>query len=191
MEYTKKALRKYVKEYRSRIKPEEKAFWDKGLLANLQPFHLEKEKVVYAYISVNGEAETGPLIEELLSAGVRVAVPLVVKTSTDKWLDFYYITGPDDLEPGVFGLLEPKKTCRRAMDKNCPVIVPGVAFTREGGRSGYGGGFYDRLFAAEPEHKKIAIAYDFQIFPELESDTYDIMMDYIVTPTEVFQRTEE
>ena len=99
MEYTKKALRKYVKEYRSRIKPEEKAIWDKGLLANLQPFHLEKEKVVYAYISVNGEAETGPLIEELLSAGVRVAVPLVVKTSTDKWLDFYYITGPDDLEP--------------------------------------------------------------------------------------------
>ena len=86
MEYTKKALRKYVKEYRSRIKPEEKAIWDKGLLANLQPFHLEKEKVVYAYISVNGEAETGPLIEELLSAGVRVAVPLVVKTSTDKWL---------------------------------------------------------------------------------------------------------
>ena len=47
MEYTKKALRKYVKEYRSGIKPEEKAIWDKGLLANLQPFHLEKEKVVF------------------------------------------------------------------------------------------------------------------------------------------------
>jgi 5-formyltetrahydrofolate cyclo-ligase len=191
MEYTKKALRKYVKEYRSGIKAEEKAIWDKGLLANLQPFHLEKEKVVYAYISVNGEAETGPLIEKLLSAGVRVAVPLVVKTSTDKWLDFYYITGPDDLEPGVFGLLEPKKTCRRAMDKNCPVIVPGVAFTREGGRSGYGGGFYD-TFLAKFDGVSVGLCREAQFSDDLRSegiiDAHDLPAQLVVTENRILRR---
>ncbi|MBO5574497.1 MAG: 5-formyltetrahydrofolate cyclo-ligase [Clostridium sp.] len=188
MDYSKKALRKTVKELRQGIAPEDKAEWDRNLEENLRGFHLENSPVVYAYISVKGETETGGILEKLLHAGVRVAVPRVMRDASGKWLDFYFISGKEDLEAGTFGLLEPKFTCEKAEDANCPVIVPGVAFTPECIRNGYGGGFYDRLFEKEPNHLKIAIAYDFQIFEQVEHDALDVRMDYVVTPTQIYSK---
>lgn len=190
MEYSKKELRRIVKERRKAIRPEEKEVWDRGLFGNLKTFGLEKAKTVYAYISVNGEAETGPFIESLLESGVRVAVPLVRRKDGRKWMDFYYIRGEQDLEPGTFGLLEPKESCEQAADRTCPVIVPGVAFAPDGTRNGYGGGFYDRFFEQEPSHPKIGLAYAFQIFPEVEREATDIPVDAIVTPDEIIRIAE-
>ena len=53
-------------------------------------------------------------------------------------------------------------------------IVPGLAFTRDGRRVGYGGGWYDRyLAAAAPDAVALAVAYSFQILDDVPTDAND------------------
>lgn len=185
-DYSKKTLRKTVKAYRAAITAADKEVWDARLLERVKALGWDSADTVYSYVSVKGEAETGLINQWLIRQGVRVAVPLVVKTDAGKRMKFYYITGPQDLEPGVFGLLEPKKTCAAASSMDCPVLVPGVAFSREGYRVGYGGGFYDHFFEDEPHHLTCALAYDFQIFPEVERGPYDLPVQRILTPEHAY-----
>ena len=83
---------------------------------------------------------------------------------------------------GCFGIPEPKKSCMTAEETDAPVIVPGVAFSERFERTGYGAGYYDRFFEKEPQHRKIAICYDFQIAEAIAVDQYDVLMDQIITP---------
>ncbi len=60
-------------------------------------------------------------------------------------------------------------------------IVPGLAFTRTGGRLGYGGGWYDRLLAGtDPSAILLGVAYPFQVVEELPSESHDIRLTDVV-----------
>ena len=63
------------------------------------------------------------------------------------------------------------------------MILPGVAFDSKKNRVGYGGGYYDKYLDKHPNHKTIALAYDFQILPMVPHDSYDKKPDYIITET--------
>ena len=77
------------------------------------------------------------------------------------------------LEPAVADVVEPKDVAAW--------IVPGLAFTMDGRRLGYGGGWYDRLLAASRgDAVKIGVAHGFQIVDELPSEPHDVRMDRIV-----------
>lgn len=68
------------------------------------------------------------------------------------------------------------------------LIVPLVAFGRDGARLGYGGGFYDRTLQNLRSGARvlaIGVAYDAQHDPDLPQEATDQKLDYIVTPTEV------
>ncbi|WP_352397650.1 5-formyltetrahydrofolate cyclo-ligase [[Clostridium] aminophilum] len=187
---TKKDLRAEVAQRRKNTRPEEREAWKAGLYENLSRVMdevLGDQKTVYAFVSVHGEADTERIIRSLLDRGIRVAVPRVEKEAAGKTMHFYYITGPQDLEKGGFDLLEPKSGCERADEKTCPVITPGVAFCDEGWRCGYGGGFYDRFFAAEPDHKRIAIAYEQQFFDTVPHENFDLRPDRIVTEKRILR----
>jgi len=90
----------------------------------------------------------------------------------------------EELEIGTYQLLEP------IVDKKMPfpisnievVLIPGVAFDRNGYRLGYGGGYYDRFFAncLTPMYK-IGIAYDIQIIDHLPVLKHDYPVDEIIT----------
>ena len=57
-------------------------------------------------------------------------------------------------------------------------IVPGLAFTRDGRRLGYGGGWYDRLLAsARKGSLKIGVAHEFQVVEDLPHEPHDIRLD--------------
>lgn len=71
-----------------------------------------------------------------------------------------------------------------------PVIVPGVAFGQDFSRLGYGGGYYDRFFEREPDHRKIGICYEFQMETALPSEDFDVKMDVIATPDRCLAREE-
>ena len=61
-------------------------------------------------------------------------------------------------------------------------IVPGLAFTRDGRRIGYGGGWYDRyLAAAAPDAVALAVAYPFQILDDVPTDPNDRRVTDVVT----------
>ena len=179
-------LRKKVLELRKNLKEEETAGWDNAIFQKIKEMELEKQfDTIYCYISVRGETGTEALIRWYLEQGVKVAVPRV----KGKEMDFYYIDRFEDLEPGCFGIPEPNKGCRLAECQEAPVIVPGVAFSERFERTGYGAGYYDRFFEKEPQHKKIAICYDFQIAEAIAVDQYDVLMDQIITPERKLSRS--
>lgn len=136
---------------------------------------------VLCYCSHRGEMDTMQLIRALLAEGRSVSVPMVVGHSV---MHAHRITSCDDLVPGKFGILVPAKP--DPVDTSPQVsLCPGFAFTERGDRVGSGYGYYDRYLAAHPEVTAIALAYDFQLVPELPTDPMDQRMRYIVTDQRV------
>lgn len=84
------------------------------------------------------------------------------------------------LHLGAFNIEEPDGAETTPVEDIEVIIVPGVAYDRNGHRVGRGKGYYDRLLASS-RALKIGIGYDFQLIDEIESDTHDIDMDIIVT----------
>lgn len=132
---------------------------------------------VYLYASFGGEVDTFGLMDALWQQGFSVALPRVA----GERMDFYLVRGREDLVPGFRDIPEPAGHCEEADCRQAVVITPGTAFTRKGDRMGYGGGFYDRFFSEEPEHKRVAVCYPFQIFPELPTEEHDKRMDMVIT----------
>ena len=104
--------------------------------------------MIFAYMSYRSEADTMPVIEHAFAEQKCVAVPRVVLLDGEQGsgkMVFCRIMSLDDCVKGTYGILEPKKDCQvvRA-DENSLILVPGCAFTRDGLRMGYGGGYYDR-----------------------------------------------
>lgn len=91
------------------------------------------------------------------------------------------------LETGAFNIEEP---VGEELVNPCEIeliIVPAVAFDRNGTRLGRGKGFYDRLLSAT-KAVKIGVAYDFQLFEELPSEPHDIPVDIVITQNEYLER---
>lgn len=137
----------------------------------------QEAEEVYLYASYHHEADTMELARIWLKQGKRLAYPRV----EGREMAFYWICSLEDLEPGCKGILEPSQTCVKAENGYAPMLVPGVAFDRMGGRVGYGGGYYDRFFEREPKHFKAGYAFSFQIFETVPRDRYDICMDVVLT----------
>ncbi len=133
-------------------------------------------KTIYGYLPYNQEVRTVPILQRALEDGKRVAVPKVYGDE----MRFIYIAGFDDLEKSAMGIPEPIADGPVADDPTALVLMPGLAFDLQGHRIGYGGGFYDKFLAAEPNHPTIALCYDFQILPRLETDTFDVPVDLVL-----------
>ena len=95
-------------------------------------------------------------------------------------MKFLYITDFDRVAKGYAGIPEPVEDGPVAEDPGALVLMPGLAFDPEGHRIGYGGGFYDRFLAREPGHPTLALCYDFQMLPRLETEEFDIPVDWVI-----------
>lgn len=142
----------------------------------------KKSKLLFVFVSYGSEVDTHKLINHALYSGKRVCVPKVIdKVNGMKAVE---IRCWSDLIEGYRGILEPelKETSvveEKAIDL---VIVPGVAFDINGGRLGYGGGFYDRfLLKLKDECHIIAVCYKEQVVNELPMDEHDIKINCIIT----------
>jgi 5-formyltetrahydrofolate cyclo-ligase len=93
-----------------------------------------------------------------------------------------FITMEDlsQVAPGYAGIPEPIADGPVADDETALVLMPGLAFDREGRRIGYGGGFYDRFLAQEPNHPTLALCYGFQMVEKLETEEVDIPVDQVL-----------
>ena len=144
-------------------------------------------RTLFAYIDAKNEISTEELLADAWKQGKTVAVPRVNGNS----MEFYVIRSREDLEPGGFGILEPKADCPQADDETGLLLAPGVAFDYGGRRVGYGGGYYDRYLAAHPDHPVWGIAYECQLFEEVPAEETDRPMDQIVTEKGFRKKTEE
>jgi len=135
-----------------------------------------KANTIYGYLPYNQEVRTVPMLQKALEDGKRVAVPKVYGEE----MRFIYLTDMTHVAPGYAGIPEPIADGPVADDPEALVLMPGLAFDPEGHRIGYGGGFYDRFLAAEPNHPTLALCYDFQMLPRLDTEEFDIPVDCVL-----------
>ena len=131
---------------------------------------------IYGYLPYNQEVRTVPMLEQALRDGKRVAVP---KVYGDR-MRFLLMTDLSLVEKGYAGIPEPVADGPAADDPRALVLMPGLAFDPQGHRIGYGGGFYDKFLEEEPGHPTLALCYDFQMLPQLDTEEHDIPVDCVI-----------
>jgi len=147
------------------------------------------------YLDVRSEVRTRHQLGDALRSGKKIVVPYcTVDDSGANKLGLWHLTSTDELVVGTWSILEPprerwgdprKEVDPRELDL---VMVPGVAFTRDGARMGNGKGYYDRLLdRVRPEAPLIALAYECQLFTELPVSPHDVYMDKVITEKAVYQ----
>jgi 5-formyltetrahydrofolate cyclo-ligase len=143
---------------------------------------------VALYAATRGEIDPGALRPLLHRAGVTVAYPRVVSTDPPA-LEFVSVEADTALVPGRFGILEPP----HAPDVDASVLdpaeldlvlVPGIAFGRDGHRLGFGFGYYDRALSAAARALRVGLCHAFQLVDHLPPRTGDEPVDLILTPRE-------
>lgn len=178
----KAGLRQHLLTARLALSPGLRSTWDlaaQGQLIASNAF--AAARTLLLYMPFRGEVATSAIADTARAAGKRVVLPKVVRSGHG--LTLHQIdSDPGDLAPGAFGILEPRAgTPQVARNEIDLVVVPGVAFDRQGGRLGYGGGYYDRLLADLPTACKLGLAYALQVVDRLPREPHDVPMDGLAT----------
>ncbi|MFZ5645191.1 MAG: 5-formyltetrahydrofolate cyclo-ligase [Bacillota bacterium] len=146
-----------------------------------------KAQSVMVYVDFRNEVLTGRLINQALQSGKQVSVPITdvkgKRLTPSRILDY-----PGDLEPGAWGILEPREGCVRPLDPLGIdfIIVPGVAYDEGGNRLGYGGGFYDRFLPRTGQGAVyLAPAFEVQLVEDVFPGPLDVPVHIIVTEERV------
>jgi 5-formyltetrahydrofolate cyclo-ligase len=182
----KKPLREIMLLRRDNLSAEERMLKSGAITVKLTGVpELENANTVMVYASFRSEVDTGPIISWCRQQGKRVALPKVTGAGT---MEACLVGDPRvDLQPGVWGILEPASgsECLDPSEIDV-VIVPGVAFDLHGGRLGYGGGFYDAyLSGVRADTLLVGIAFGAQVVASVPTDRHDVRMDVLVTETDV------
>lgn len=173
----KKELRQMIREKKRAMTEEEicrKSEQLGQLFADTDAYR--QAKTIYGYLPYNQEVRTVPMLEQAIRDGKRVAVPKVFGDE----MKFLYLDDLNRVAKGYAGIPEPVDDGPEADDPTALVLMPGLVFDRQGHRIGYGGGFYDKFLCAEPNHPTVALCYDFQVLPLLETEEFDIPVDLVL-----------
>lgn len=137
-------------------------------------------KNICCYLDYNNEVKTDYLIKRALEDGKNVYAPKIFKDNT---MEFFLINHDTEFLKNKFKIKEPKYNVKKFQNSNFPsiFIVPGVAFSKEKFRIGYGGGYYDKWIENNPNNIYIGFAYDWQIIDKFNVNEYDKKIDYIIT----------
>jgi 5-formyltetrahydrofolate cyclo-ligase len=146
--------------------------------------HLPRGAVVSGYWPLPGELDIRPLIHQIHEAGHRIVLP-VVKAKNQPLL-FRHWTPGTPLVQGSFRVMTPPEGAPELEPQ--VLLVPLLAFDRDGYRLGYGGGFYDRTLEmrrreAHSGHPVLAIgiAFSAQETESLPRGPFDQRLDWIAT----------
>lgn len=173
----KKTLRSQIRQQKRAMTEEEICLRSEKLAEKfLASEAYRNAETIYGYLPYNQEVRTTPMLEQALRDGKRVAVPKVYGDE----MKFIYLEDLSQVEKGYANIPEPIADGPVAEDKTALVLMPGMAFDPQGHRIGYGGGFYDKFLAAEPEHPTLALCYAFQLLPALDTEEHDIPVDHVI-----------
>ncbi|MBO1263622.1 5-formyltetrahydrofolate cyclo-ligase [Proteiniclasticum sp. SCR006] len=133
---------------------------------------------IFIYVGTEIEVDTSLIIKDALAKGKKVVVPKTIELGH---MEACEIDSMEDLHPGRHGILEPENTLYRLEpDKIDVAFIPCVAYTGEGYRLGYGGGFYDR-FLPRGKFKRILLAFGAMEVKKLPVDHFDEKVQGILT----------
>ncbi|WHY65714.1 5-formyltetrahydrofolate cyclo-ligase [Neobacillus sp. SuZ13] len=181
------SIRKDMKEQLSRLtKPLYEDYSNKIACRLYEDSDWKQAQVIGITISKSPEVDTYQIIERAWELGKQVVVPKC--DPKEKRMTFRRITDFSQLETVYYGLLEPIEALTNQMsaDRIDLIIVPGLAYTREGYRLGFGGGYYDR-YLQNYSGKTLSLAFAQQLVPQLHVEDHDIPVSKIITNDEVIK----
>jgi 5-formyltetrahydrofolate cyclo-ligase len=185
---SKRVLRRDFRQARQALSPEERSELDEALRRRLlRASRLREARRIGAFWPFDGEPDLTPLLRQWASAGIEIALPVLCEHGDRlRWRAW---------EPGQpmtlnrYGIPEPRTAAEIELQALQALLIPVVAWDREGGRLGMGAGFYDRslepLASRGQAHRPllVGVAYDRQRASTLPQDPWDVSLDVVVTET--------
>lgn len=155
----------------------------------------QRAETVMWYIDCRSELRTQWALPDAIKSNKRIVVPYcTVDEKGDNKLGLWRLESMDELIVGKWKILEPPRDQWGSADKEVAaneldmVMVPGVGFSRDGGRMGNGQGYYDRLLdKVRPDCYLVAPCYESQLFDELIVGPHDVFMDRVVTESATYE----
>lgn len=144
---------------------------------------IKKADTIMLYLDFNNEVKTDKLVQNLISMGKRVVSPISVK-ETRELLPYEIKDLNSNIKISDYGIREPDPQTSQYIDPKeiDVVIVPAIAFDKNGFRLGYGAGFYDRfLITLRDDAITVGVAFELQVFDEIPIEDHDVKLDYIIT----------
>jgi len=175
----KKELRRLIAERRTSADPALLAEESARLVQEIEESEFFKAAgCVMAYWPMKGELDLRALIIKHHPAK-RFVLPVVAGDV----LELRLFEGEARLVTGSrYGILEPDGATFRDYAKIDLVLVPGVAFDREGYRLGHGMAYYDRLLPRLTRAHKVGVGFDFQLVESVPVEPHDEVLDAVVVP---------
>ena len=144
------------------------------------------------YCALPTELDLSSLATAFFQAGCHIHFPRVA-SKTAKNLEFVRILEgeqPDSLQwtRGSYGIQEPREDLPAINPEDLDLIfVPGVAFGEKGERIGMGAGYYDRFLLQNSKALRVALAFDFQVYSDLDQKPHDQSLHWIFTESREFK----
>jgi 5-formyltetrahydrofolate cyclo-ligase len=174
----KQALRPILLSRREGVGAADRAAWSQTIESRVLALpEVKRAKSVFCFISHGPEVNTHGILNMLLSQDKTVLVPRILRGEPMRAVRFLHWA---ELAPGTLGIPAPVNS--KTYDGHVDVVItPGLGFTRDGVRIGYGRGYYDRWFATCPHSLRIGVAFDCQLLDSLPADQNDAVLHRIVT----------
>ena len=169
-------LREQLKLARLALSQQQRAEFDQAIHARLKA-RVEQAATVFCYVSTDIEVNTREVIDRLRTLGKTVLVPKIINMERMIAVRF---DGWEKLQAGQLGILTPGHDA----EWQSPIdlcITPGLGFTLDGKRIGYGKGYYDKWFAAHPHAARTALCYECQVVDDMPVTETDVRVEKIIT----------
>ena len=161
--------------------PERRAHDAAGIVERLKPL-VGARATVMGYWALPSEPDLKSALAEWSEQGCRVCLPRVLGAE----LTAVQVKSFDHLNRSELGVHEPDPAHGTPLDPGeiDVVLVPGVAFSRDGGRLGRGAGYYDRFLARlNPTALKLGVAFSCQLFDTVPLEPHDVILDQVICET--------
>lgn len=155
----------------------------------------EQAETVLWYVHCRTEVRTMETLDKVLGQGKRCVIPYCTEDEFGQnKLGLWLLRDLSELISGCWNIPEPPANRWFEPDRQISadeldlVLVPGVAFDRDGGRLGNGAGYYDRLLANVRSDTCLAgVCYQSQLVAQVETGPLDVSMDIVITENQVYQ----
>lgn len=139
---------------------------------------------ILIYLPIKGEVDLSKLFKS------RNPKKFILPRINSNKLELHYVTNLSETELNKYKIPEPMKNLPFAKAQEIDLaIIPGVVFSQNGHRIGYGKGYFDRLLK-KTNCPKIGVAYNFQIVNNIPGESHDVPMDIIITENKTMRINE-
>lgn len=172
----KKECRKLIRELKERYSLDKKRKLSAEIWQKVERNeHFQQARTVLVYWSMDDEVYTHDFVRKWAQEKV-ILLPCVRGNE----LEIFYYEGEESMCPGEsFGILEPTGMKCEVLEDIDLILVPGLAFDREGNRLGRGKGYYDKILKRTTAWK-IGICFDFQVLQQVPAEVHDVKMDEVI-----------